>query len=198
MYKVELTISNFLTLSSNREGLKNDLTDIIFGCQRKKYRYQKKLYDLYASLLYGICLRYLKNVDDANDALQEGFITVYEKIVDYRGEGSFEGWIKRVQVNTCLMQLRKQKNRLLFDGINVEEIENIEEESSELINIEPEMILEYIQELSRGYRTVFNMYVVDGFTHKEIAERLSISEGTSKSQLARAKKILKQKLEVNL
>jgi RNA polymerase sigma factor (sigma-70 family) len=184
--------------------LSNELSDIIAGCQRKKYRHQKKLYDLYASLLYGICKRYLKDVDDANDALQEAFIKVYEKIVDYRGEGSFEGWIKRVQVNICLMQLRKQKKKWLFESSRIEDIEDMEamsdleegeQESGAMLGIPPEKLFECIQGLSKGYRTVFNMYVLDGFTHQEIAEKLSISAGTSKSQLARAKKKLKQELQ---
>lgn len=171
-----------------------ELNDIIKGCQRRKYRYQKKLYDKYASLLYAICFRYFKNADDANDALQEGFIKIYEKIGAYRGEGSFEGWIKRVQVNICLMQIRKNKRTYALEDEVIDENYTEEEQEDNFNGIEPQVLFRMIKELSDGYRTVFNMYVLDGYSHKEISEYLSISEGTSKSQLARAKKILREQV----
>ena len=172
----------------------DELDNIIKGCQRKKYRYQKKLYDKYAHLLYAICFRYFKNADDANDALQEGFIKIYEKIEDYRGEGSFEGWIKRVQVNLCLMQLRKTKMIYALEGEVADENIAEEEEGDNYYSIEPQVLFGMIKDLPEGYRTVFNMYVLDGYSHKEISEYLSVSEGTSKSQLARAKRILKKQI----
>ena len=174
--------------------MKDELDDIIKGCQRKKYRYQKKLYDRYASLLYAICFRYFKNIDDANDALQEGFIKIYDKIEAYRGEGSFEGWIKKVQVNICLMQLRKNKRTYALEDEVIDESYAEEEQDDNFYSIEPQVLFTMIKELSDGYRTVFNMYVLDGYSHKEISEYLSISEGTSKSQLARAKKTLREQL----
>jgi RNA polymerase sigma factor (sigma-70 family) len=177
--------------------LEDELNDIIKGCQRKKYRYQKKLYDRYASLLYAICFRYFKNADNANDALQEGFIKIYDKIEAYRGDGSFEGWIKRVQVNICLMEFRKNKKTYALEDEVIDESFAEQEDEDDLYSIEPQVLFGMIKELSDGYRTVFNMYVLDGYSHKEISEYLSISEGTSKSQLARAKKILrKQVLEM--
>lgn len=176
------------------------MDDIVRGCQKKKYRYQKKLYDRYSSLLYAICVRYLKNLDDANDALQEGFIKIYEKIDNYRGDGSFEGWMKRVQVNVCLMHLRKKKNNIVLEEEQLEELQYTEQldDEDDFIKFPPEKLFKLIKGLSEGYRAVFNMYVLDGYTHKEIAEKLSISEGTSKSQLARAKKILKQEILLNV
>jgi RNA polymerase sigma factor (sigma-70 family) len=174
--------------------LKDELDSIIKGCQRKKYRYQKKLYDKYASLLYAICFRYFKNADDANDALQEGFIKIYDKIEAYRGDGSFEGWIKRVQVNICLMQLRKNKKTYALTEEVIDESYAEGEEEDSFYSMDPQILFTMIKGLSDGYRTVFNMYVLDGYTHKEISEYLSISEGTSKSQLSRAKKILKEQV----
>jgi RNA polymerase sigma factor (sigma-70 family) len=174
--------------------LTDELNEIIKGCQRKKYRYQKKLYDKYASLLYAICFRYFKNSHDANDALQEGFIKIYDKIEAYRGEGSFEGWIKRVQVNICLMELRKSKKTYSLEEEVIDDKYEEEEQEDDFYSVDPQLLFGMIKELSDGYRTVFNMYVLDGYSHKGISEYLSISEGTSKSQLARAKKILKEQL----
>ena len=176
--------------------MSEQLDKIIRGCQKKQHRYQKKLYDAYASLLYAICVRYLKNREDANDALQEAFIKIYDKIIDFRGEGSFEGWLKRIQVNVCLMQIRKQKMLPKQDWIEMEDIEE-EKDPKGLYSLSPTILFEAINELSVGYRTVFNLYVLDGYTHAEIAEELQISEGTSKSQLARAKKILRENLLIH-
>lgn len=176
--------------------MKDELIDIIVGCQKKKYRYQKKLYDRYSSLLYAICMRYFKNQNDANDGLQEGFIQIYAKITEFRGDGSFEGWIKKIQVNTCLMYLRSKKKILFLEDMNLNENneEQEDEEEDRFYSINSQVLFEMIKQLPDGYRTVFNMYVLDGYSHKEISNYLSISEGTSKSQLARAKKLLKEKV----
>ena len=180
----------------NQQYLETDIDKIISGCKRKSYRYQKKLYDTYSSLLYAICYRYFRNAEDASDCLQDAFIKIYDKIETFKNEGSFEGWIKRVQVNTCLMHLRSRKKQVfledLSESVQIEE----EDEDEDFLNIPPKVLFTLIQDLPAGYRTVFNLYVLDGYNHKEIAVELGLSVGTSKSQLARAKKVLKEKLQV--
>lgn len=172
----------------------DNIQDIIKGCVKKEYKYQKLLYSRYASLLYAICLRYLKNTDDAKDALQDCFVKVYDKISSFNNEGSFDGWIKRLAVNNCLMVLREKKKAVFVDEIYIPVV--FEEEDEDGYEVDKQTLFNMIQELSDGYRTVFNLYVIDGFSHKEIAEKMGINEGTSKSQLARAKKILRDKITV--
>jgi RNA polymerase sigma factor (sigma-70 family) len=173
--------------------LSDYIQDIIKGCVKREYKYQKLLYTKYASLLYAICLRYLKNTDDAKDALQDCFVKVYDKISSFNNEGSFDGWIKRLAVNNCLMVLREKKKAVFVDEIYIPvEFDNDDEEDG--YDIDKQTLFNMIQELPDGYRTVFNLYVIDGFSHKEIAEKMGINEGTSKSQLARAKKILRDKI----
>lgn len=180
----------------HKHYLGTDINEIISGCKRKSYRYQKKLYDTYSSLLYAICYRYFRNSEDANDCLQDAFIKIYDKIENFKNEGSFEGWIKKVQVNTCLMHLRARKKQVFLEDLS--ESVQIEEEEVEddFLNIPPKVLFTLIQDLPAGYRTVFNLYVLDGYNHKEIANELGLSVGTSKSQLARSKKVLKEKLQV--
>jgi len=149
---------------------------------------QEALYQRYAPKMYGVCLRYAGNAEEAEDILQEGFIKVYNKMSSYRGDGSFEGWIRRIFVNTAIEHFRKK--------IYLQPITEMEENSVEgkylsvLDNLAEKDIIQLVQQLSPGYRTVFNMYVIEGYTHKQIAEAMGISEGTSKSQLSRAKQIL--------
>lgn len=149
---------------------------------------QQELYDRFASKMYGVCLRYAGNVEEAEDILQDGFIKVFNKINSYRGEGSFEGWIRRIFVNTAIEHFRK---KTYLQPITETEENTVEGKYlSVLDSLAEKDIVQLIQQLSPGYRTVFNMYVVEGYTHKQIAEMLGISEGTSKSQLSRAKLIL--------
>ena len=149
---------------------------------------QQELYERFSPKMYAVCLRYAGNAEEAEDILQEGFIKIFNKITSFRGEGSFEGWIRRIFVNTAIEQFRK-KNYL-------KPITEVEENTVEgkylsvLDSLAEKDIIQLVQQLSPGYRTVFNMYVVEGYTHKQIAEILGISEGTSKSQLSRAKLIL--------
>lgn len=149
---------------------------------------QYELYQRFAPKMYGVCLRYAGNAEEAEDILQEGFIKVFNKIGSFRNEGSFEGWIRRIFVNTAIENFRKK--------IHLQPITEYEEDTVEgkylsvLDNLAEKDIIQLVQQLSPGYRTVFNMYVVEGYTHRQIAEALGISEGTSKSQLSRAKQIL--------
>ena len=149
---------------------------------------QRELYDRFASKMYGVCLRYAANAEEAEDILQEGFIKVFRKITSFRGEGSFEGWIRRIFVNTAIEHYRK---KTYLQPITEHEEATIEGKYlSVLDRLAEKDIIKLVQQLSPGYRTVFNMYVVEGYTHKQIGEQLGISEGTSKSQLSRAKQIL--------
>jgi len=167
-------------------------TDLIKGCIEGDRRMQKELYDRFSPKMYAVCLRYMGNGDDAQDILQEGFIKVYKNIERFRGDGSFEGWIRRIFVNTAIEQIRKKK----MDVSLTEKEETIEFKTvSAIDNINEKDLLKIVSGLSPGYRSVFNMYVVEGFSHKEIGELLGISEGTSKSQLARARMILQDRIK---
>ena len=149
---------------------------------------QQELYNRFAPKMYGVCLRYASNTEEAEDILQEGFIKIFNKINSYRGEGSFEGWIRRIFVNTAIEHFRK---KTYMQPITETEENTVEGKYlSVLDSLAEKDIIQLIQQLSPGYRTVFNMYVVEGYTHKQIGEILGISEGTSKSQLSRAKLIL--------
>ena len=146
--------------------------------------------------MYAVCMRYANNADDAQDLLQEGFIKVFRNLEKFRAEGSFEGWVRRVFVNTSIEHFRRKHT---LSSITEKE-ENVIEDAdiTALDNLAEKDIINLIQELSPGYRTVFNMYVVEGYSHKEIGGILGISEGTSKSQLARAKAILQKKVQERL
>jgi RNA polymerase sigma factor (sigma-70 family) len=149
---------------------------------------QQELYRRFAPKMFGVCLRYAGNTEEAEDILQEGFIKIFNKIGSYRGDGSFEGWIRRIFVNTAIEQFRK---KTYLQPITETEENTMEGKYlSVLDDLAEKDIIQLVQKLSPGYRTVFNMYVVEGYTHKQIAESLGISEGTSKSQLSRAKLIL--------
>ncbi|MGZ5191953.1 MAG: RNA polymerase sigma factor [Flavisolibacter sp.] len=163
-------------------------SDLIEGCLRGERKMQHELYQRYAPKMYGVCLRYAGNAEEAEDILQEGFIKVFNKMSSYRGDGSFEGWIRRVFVNTAIEHFRK---KTYLQPITETEENTIEGKYlSVLDHLAEKDIIQLVQQLSPGYRTVFNMYVVEGYTHRQIAEILEISEGTSKSQLSRAKIIL--------
>lgn len=150
------------------------------------------MYNRFSPKMYAVCLRYADNADDAQDLLQEGFIKVFKNLDKFRYEGSFEGWMRRVFVNTSIEHFRKKVN---LNSITERDEAGIEDASwSALDNLAEKDIVQLVQELSPGYRTVFNMYVIEGFSHKEIADILGITEGTSKSQLARAKGILQKKV----
>jgi RNA polymerase sigma-70 factor (ECF subfamily) len=154
---------------------------------------QETLYERFSAKMYGVCLRYATNTDDAQDLLQEGFIKVYRNLNKFRKEGSFEGWVRRVFVNTAIEHYRKKVN-LNSIGEN-EELAMKDENTNALDQMAEKDIIQLVQQLSPGYRSVFNLYVIEGFSHKEIGDMMGISEGTSKSQLARAKTILQKKVE---
>jgi len=177
-----------------------ELQKIVEGCIEKRRKYQKKLFEMYYGRMKVVCMRYAKDEDEAQDFVQLGFIKVFDKIEVYNFTGSLEGWIRRIMVNTAIDEYRKNKR----NPFSIDENQQIKDEDSDFpivedelqdeINNKAEKALKAISELSVAYRTVFNMFVIEGYTHKEIAEQLNISEGTSKSNLAKAKQKLKEKL----
>jgi len=169
------------------------LEKLINKCKQRDIRAQSEVYQLFAGKLFALCLKYSKNYQEAQDNLQDGFITIFNKIDQYKFKGSFEGWLKRIIINTALQKYR-EKN--VLNLISEEIPEEIEVEIDEM-DISLDFLLKIIQELPNRYRLVFNMYVLDGYSHKEIAKLLEISEGTSKSNLSRGRYILKKKVEEN-
>lgn len=168
------------------------LDELIIQCKKQDAKAHGELYSQYNRILFAICLRYSPNYADAEDNLQDAFLTVFKKIEQYNGKGSFEGWMKRVTVNTVLQKYRKQRS---FEIVDEGEIEDVAEVAIESDEIPLDFLLKIVQELPDRYRLVFSMYVMDGYQHKEIAEMLGITDGTSKSNLARARMILKNKIE---
>lgn len=168
------------------------LDELIIQCKKQNATAQGELYKQYNRILFAICLRYSPNYVEAEDNLQDAFLTIFKKVEQYNGKGSFEGWMKRVTVNTVLQKYRKQRTFEIVDEGQIEDEAEVEIESEE---IPLDFLLKIVQELPNRYRLVFSMYVMDGYQHKEIAEMLGISDGTSKSNLARARMILKNKIE---
>lgn len=169
--------------------------ELIRRCSEQDGVAQQELYNTYAAKMLGVCARYMADHDQAQDVMHDGFITVFEKIGSFRREGSFEGWLRRVFVNTALGHLRK--NNALKQALPVESITVFDEnEVSAVEQMQEKELLRCIGELPDGYRTVLNLFAVEGYAHREIAELLGISEGTSRSQYARAKtylyKVLKE------
>jgi RNA polymerase sigma-70 factor (ECF subfamily) len=168
------------------------LDELIIQCKKQDAKAQGELYKRYSGILFSICLRYSPNYTEAEDSLQDSFLTIFKKIDQFKGKGSFEGWIKRITVNTVLQKYRKKR---VFDLAREDQIADEIEVEVEDDGIPLDFLLKIIQELPDRYRLVFTMYVMDDYTHKEIAEMLGISDGTSKSNLARARIILKTKIE---
>jgi RNA polymerase sigma-70 factor (ECF subfamily) len=150
------------------------------------------MYEMYSGRLFGVCLRYSKNKADAEDLLQESFVKIYENLKNFQGSGSLEGWLRRITVNICINHYRKSKNEKVIasDNYVIDDIVN----ETVFSKIETERILELIQELPEGYRLVFNLHVIEGYKHNEIAELLGFSENTSKTQLLKARKQLMEKV----
>jgi len=167
------------------------LDQLIQDCQKNSIRAQEQLYKLLAPKLFSACLKYSRNRADAEDNLQDGFLLIFQKIGQFQFKGSFEGWAKRVMINNVLQRYRSEG---VFELVseNIPDVPDVEIESE---SISMDYLITIIQELPDRYRMVFNLYVIDGYSHKEIAEMLSITDGTSKSNLARARMILKEKIE---
>jgi len=170
-----------------------DEISLIKACSNGDNKAFKKIYDKHSPTMYSICLRYMKNEDEAKDALQEGFIKVFKNIDKFTFSGSFEGWMKRIFVHTSIEQIRKRKNHLDVSELNSNELKLTSKIETGTMDAEKMMTL--VQQLPDGYRTVFNMFIVDGYSHREISEYLGINENTSKSQLFKARKQLQEWLK---
>lgn len=167
------------------------LEQLILDCQKKNIKAQEQLFRLFSSKLFAVCLKYSRNYEEAQDNLQDGFMLIFDKIGQFAFAGSFEGWAKRVMVNNALQVYRKDHSlRLITEEIADEEIVEVDD-----TNLSMDYLLGLIQGLPDRYRLVFNLYVIDNYAHKEIAEMLNISIGTSKSNLSRARAILKEKID---
>ncbi len=172
----------------------NNEKELIRLCKRKNAKAQKWLYNNYYGILLGICMRYAKSKDEAEDILQMGMIRIFSTIDSFKSEGSFEGWMKRIMVNISIDNFRRN-NKFYFHQ-DIDEINGEPYYTNELPNnLEVKEILQTIQQLPVGYRIVFNLYAIEGYTHKEIAIKLDISENTSKTQLFKARKSLRKKLQ---
>lgn len=153
------------------------------------------LYHQFAPKMFGVCLRYAKDASEAEDNLQDGFIKVFANLKNFRHDGSLEGWIRRIMINVSLEKLRKQ--HLLYPVEDVAIYDTVNFSDDVIAKIAAEDLMKLIQQLPPRYRMVFNLYVIEGFSHQEIAEEMAITQGTSKSNLARAREILKKKIQEN-
>ncbi len=167
--------------------------DLISGSILGDRKAQKGLFQMYGASMYAVCLRYARNKYEAEDILQEAFVKVFQSINQFNFEGSFEGWLKKIMINTSLKY--NQKHKLVID-YDITAINSMEEyEDPEIIHaLHTEELMSYIRQLPVGYRMVFNLYIIEGFSHKEIANLLEIQEVTSRSQLLKARKMLQEKI----
>lgn len=182
------------------ENQKSELKEIIHGCVKNDRKQQRRLHELFYGKLFAICMRYTRDEDFAQDTLQRAFIKIFDNIKKFEQKGSLEGWMKRIVVNTCIDTYRKKKKDLLFLGED-HDIENLDLENEETnVNnfpYQPKQVFEAIKQLTPAYKAVFNLYAIEEYTHKEIAEMLEISVGTSKSNYLKAKLKLKKILKDN-
>lgn len=169
----------------------SDEAALIKKCIQNDSSAQKALYDLYSGKLYGICLRYSQSDEEAQDILQDSFVKIFTKIDTFQHSGSFEGWLKRITSNTAIEYYRRRTTIVAVDEFTLSPYLSTAEDTS----LEVEELLKMIQDMPDGYRLVFNMYAIEGYNHGEIAIKLGISEGTSKSQYSRAKVYLQKKIE---
>ncbi len=170
-----------------------DIELLIKACKKNKPDAQKKLYEHLSGKMFGVCLQYAKDYTEAEDILQDGFIKVFTKISQFNFKGSFEGWVRRIMVNCALERFRKQN--LLYTVSEIQDYDSKLVADDVMAELSSKELLELIQLLSPQYKTVFNLYAIEGYSHKEISDMLKISVGTSKSNLSRARVILQGKVE---
>ena len=172
-----------------------NLDKIVERCKKGDRKAGEQLYNLFSAKMFAICIQYSKSREEAEDNLQDGFIKILESIGQYTGKGSFEGWMKRIFINTALDKYRKNRSLQV-----VEEVPDVVDEGDvdDNLNIPANVLFEFVNQLPENYRLLFNLYVMENMQHKEIAAMLGISDGTSKSNLARAKDILKKKINAYL
>ncbi|MDR0394672.1 MAG: sigma-70 family RNA polymerase sigma factor [Tannerella sp.] len=173
-----------------------DEKQLIKGCIDGDRKAQKALFDKYSRKMMGVCLRYVKDTEDARDLMQEGFIKLFTNIRRYTGNGSFDGWVRKIFVNCALERLRQHD--VLRDAGDLNEMNYMDiPDEAEVSTISSEELMSYMRLLPEGFRVVFNMYAVEGYSHKEIGEMLHISESTSRSQYMRARKMLQKMILKN-
>ena len=175
-------------------------SDLVKGCLAKKRSSQKELYDTYIKKMYALCRRYISDKEEIKDILQEGFIKVFENIESYRGDGSLEGWIRKIIINTALNYIRKKKSDIFERIEDSEEDQNYtladESENEDLFqtDFKKEELLAAIERLPENYKIIFNLFCLENYSHREISVMLSISEESSRTRLNRARKILQEEL----
>lgn len=172
----------------------SEIKEIIKGCLAGNRKDQELLYRRHSAKLYAVCLQYSGNNEEARDILQEGFIKIFENLGNYKHEGSFEGWMRRITVNTALEKFRSRNSLYRVDDIDQMPEPDAEPDNQDYAGLEAADLLEIIRELPPKYRMVFNLYAIEGYSHKEISEMINISEGTSKSNLSRARVILQRRV----
>jgi RNA polymerase sigma factor (sigma-70 family) len=173
-----------------------DIKEIIEGCLAGDRRDQELLYRRHSGKLYGVCLHYSGNDEEARDILQEGFIKIFENLHNYKHEGSFEGWIRRIVVNTALEKFRSRHNLFRVDDIDMIHEPEADPDTEDYSGLQAGDLLFIIRALPPKYRMVFNLFAIEGYSHREIGEMLNISEGTSKSNLSRARNILQRRVNL--
>lgn len=189
-YYLNLTMQLF----GNGKHLGNREAEMIEGAKRGDRRSQKAIFDLLSPKMFAVCLRYMGDRDAAEDILQDGFVTLFSKLDSYSGAGSFEGWARRIFVNTALMSLRKKDALKNTEDLDVA-WNMASNDPSPIQKIGNDDLLKMVASLPPGFRAVFNMYIIEGYSHKEIAEALGISETTSRSQLQRARMLMQSKIK---
>ncbi len=173
-----------------------DYEQLVKDCLKLKPEAQKKLYSFFASSMLGVCFRYTKSMSDAEEVLQEGFIKVFARLNQYKGEGELGGWVRKIMVNTALNYLKtnkKYRHDLLFDEMPLHLVST----DNPVVKLQSKELAELIRQLPTGFQTIFNLYAVEGYKHGEIAGMLGINEGTSRSQYARARMLLIEWIEKN-
>ena len=172
---------------------KYSLEDLVKGCREGNRKHQELLYKTTSAKMLGVCMRYAKDHFEAEDMMQTAYVKIFRKLDDYRGEGSFEGWMRRIMVHTSIEFYRK--NLRTLNAIDIDDTYDHEASTPfDMSSINVKDLMRLIQNLSSGYRMVFNMYAIEGYAHKEIAAELGITEGASKSQLSRARAILREQV----
>lgn len=171
-----------------------DDTSLVIECVKGDSRAQRMLFERFSKKMLGVCMRYAKSTEQAEDVLQDGFIKVFSKLNDFKHDGSLEGWIRRIMVNTSLDQIRKE-NKLL-GNMSLDNVDyKLQDNAFVLENLAAKDLMKMVQSMPVGYKVVFNMFAIEGYSHKEISEHLGISENTSKSQYSRARAYLRERLE---
>ena len=185
----------FGSLESEYTASAMDDITLVTECAKGSSKAQRALFDKFAPRMLAVCSRYMKNRDEAEDVLQDGFVKVFQKIADFKMEGSLEGWILRVMVNTALDTIRK--NKKFLDNVSVDDVHHkVSYTDHQFDNMNVDQLMILINSMPDGYRVVFNMFAIEGYSHKEIADTLGVTENTSKSQYLRARAFLRTQLEL--